>query len=160
MLPKIETILYCTGMGPKAPYIFRYAYAVARRFDARIVVLHVIETLTARQRALVEGYSGLGSLTALLRRAAEEAARILPKRIEELCEREAPGDDWRRTVAEVVIAEGHVAEEILRRVESSGADLVVVGVHGESSLALGSTARRLVKECPVPVLTVRAPEGR
>ncbi len=158
MLPKIETILYCTGLGPNTRHIFRYALALARQSGARIVALHVMETLSGRQRALVEGYSGLGSLSGLLERAKQETATALPKRIEELCKLEAPGEDWRQVVSEVILAEGHVAEEILSRVASTGADLVVVGVHGESSLTLGSTARRLVRECPVPVLTVRLPE--
>lgn len=159
MLPKIETVLYCTGLGPNTQHIFRYAYVLAKQCRARIVALHVIETLSKRQRALVEGYSGMGSLTALLESAKREASAALPKRIEELCRAEAPDEDWTATVAEVILAEGHVAEEILNRVGTTGADVVVVGVHGESSLTLGSTARRLVRECPVPVLTVRVPEG-
>ncbi len=159
MLPTIETVLYCTGLGPNSAHVFRYAYAVARRFGARIVALHVIESLSPRQRALVEGYSGLGSLTEILSQAEREAARLLPQRIEEFCAREAPDDDWRKIVADVVVAEGHVADQILGHQQSAGADLVVIGVHGESSLTLGSTARRLVKKCPVPVLTVRVPEG-
>lgn len=159
MLPKIDTVLYCTGLGPNTRHIFRYALLLARQFDARLVALHVIETLSSRQRALVEGYSGLGSLSELLERAKRDAASALPKRIEELCKIEAPEQDWRQTVAEVIVAEGHVTQEILAHVGSTGADLVVVGVHGESSLTLGSTARRLVRESPVPVLTVQVPEG-
>ena len=159
MLPKIETVLYCTGMGPNTRHIFRYAYVLAQRFEARLVALHVMETLSRRQRAMVEGYSGMGTLTDLLDEAKRETTAALPKRIEELCKLEAPDQDWRKTVAEVIVTEGHVAEEILNQVGATGADLVVVGVHGESSLTLGSTARRLVRECPVPVVTVRVPEG-
>ena len=159
MLPKIDTILYCTGLGPNTRHIFRYAYVLAKKFGARMVALHVIETLTRRQRAMVEGYSGSGSLTQLLERAKKEAKAALPKRMEELCKEVAPDEDWRDTVADVIVAEGHVAEEILNQVTATGADLVVIGVHGESSLTLGSTARRLVRECPVPVLAVQVPEG-
>ena len=159
MLPKIETVLYCTGLGPNTQHIFRYAYLLAKRFGARIVALHVIETLSRRQRALVEGYSGLGTLTGLLDQAREEARAALPKRIEALCQAEDPDEDWRQIVTEVIVTEGHVAEGILKQVQASSADLVVIGVHGETSLILGSTARRLVRECPVPVLSVHVPEG-
>ena len=107
----------------------------------------------------MEGYSGAGSLTELLDRAKQDAATALPKRIAKLCLAEAPDEDWRETVTETVVAEGHVAEEILAQVKTTGADMVVVGVHGESSLTLGSTARRLVRECSVPVLAVQVPEG-
>lgn len=159
MLPKIDTILYCTGLGPNTQHIFRYAYLLAKRLDARIVALHVIEKISRRYRAMVEGYSGAGSLTELLERAKQDATTALPRRVEELCKAEAPDEDWRQIVADVIVAEGHVAEEILAQVGKTGADLVVVGVHGESSLTLGSTARRLVRECPVPVLAVQVPAG-
>lgn len=159
MLPKIDTVLYCTGLGRNTQHIFRYAYLMAGRLGARIVALHVIETLSSRQRALVEGYSGSGSLTELLDQAKAEAERTLPRRIEEFVKEEDPDADWHEICAQVVVAEGHVAETILAHVRSSGADLVVVGVHGEESMTLGSTARRLVKECPVPVLSVQVPEG-
>ncbi len=157
MLPKIETILYCTGMGPNSRHIFRYAYLMAKRLDAGIVALHVIETPSHRHRALVEGYSGKGTLTELLERAKQEAATALPRRMEEFCKLESPDDDWREIIADVVVAEGHVADEILRRATTTGADAVVLGVHGESSFTLGSTARHVVRECPIPVLTVRVP---
>ena len=109
---------------------------------------------------MVEGYSGLGSLSEIVRRAHEEAARRLPERLKEVCARLAPGEDWQQTVTDVVVTEGHVAEEILRHVKSTGADLVVIGVHGDSSFTLGSTARRLIKDCTVPVLAVQVPEGK
>ena len=82
MLPKLDTILYCTGLGPNAEHIFRYAYSLAQQFGAKIVALHVMETLSRRQRAMVEGYSGLGSLSELLEKAKRDAATALPKRIE------------------------------------------------------------------------------
>ena len=159
MLPKIETILYCTGMGPNAPHVFRHALGMAKQYGARIVALHVTETLSKRQRALVEGWSGLGSLKKIVEQAEKEAAERLPKRIERICERLVPGEDWHQIVTEIITTEGHVAEEILRHQKSTGADLVVVGVHGDSSFTLGSTARRLIKDCPVPVLAVQVPEG-
>ena len=160
MLPKIETILYCTGMGANAPHVFLHAYSMARQYGARIVALHVTETLTRRQRALVEGYAGLGSLSTIVKRAQDEAARALPERMEKICERLAPGEDWRQTVKDCIVTEGRVSEQILRHAESTGADLVVIGVHGDSSFTLGSTARRLIKDCKVPVLAVQVPEGK
>lgn len=163
MLPEIKTILYCTQLGPNSAYVFRYAYSIAKRFDARIVVLHVVETLNPRQRAMVEGYAGEGSLAGVLRKAEQEAARRIPRRIEEFCHREVGHEDWRKVVSEIVVAEGHASEQILDHVDKTGADLLVVGAHTESSLLdrlLGSTTRVLVKSSPVPVLTVQVPEGR
>jgi nucleotide-binding universal stress UspA family protein len=163
MLPRIETILYCTDMGQNAPYVLRYAFFLAQHLSARIVVLHVLETLSARQRALVEGYAGQGELAKLIERAHKEAAERLPKRIAAFCEQEAGGEDWQKMIADVVVEEGRAADQILRQVEATAADLVVIGAHTESPLLdslVGSTTRKVLRDCPVPVLTVQVPEGK
>lgn len=49
-------------------------------------------------------------------------------------------------------------EEIIRQVESAGADLVVIATHGMTGwrkIAYGSVAEKVVKEVQVPVLLLR-----
>jgi nucleotide-binding universal stress UspA family protein len=56
-----------------------------------------------------------------------------------------------------VLAQGHAAEEILRRVEAADHDLVVMGSRGfgaARALLLGSVSHAVVKHSPVPVLVV------
>jgi len=159
-LPEFKTILYCTTLGPHAPYVFSYACALAERLGAGIVALHVVESLTSKQRTLVDRYAGEGSLSALLEKAHERAARQLPDELKKVLSKVTGPEHWNRIVKEVVVAEGRTAKEILAHVESHKADLVVIGVHTESSVidrVLGSTARSLVKGSPVPVLTVQVP---
>ena len=162
MLPTIDRILYCTQLGPNSAYVFRYAYAIAKKFGAEITVLHVLDILSPRQKALVEGYSGKGSLGNVITEAEKQAAARIPKRIEEWCHREFGHEDWKKIVTKIVVSEGHNAEQILAHIDSCEADLVVVGAHAESSLLekmIGGTARTLIKKSPVPVLTVQVPEG-
>jgi nucleotide-binding universal stress UspA family protein len=48
--------------------------------------------------------------------------------------------------------------EVIAAVEKLKADLVVMGTHGRKGLSrvfLGSVAEKIVRGCPVPVLTVR-----
>ena len=162
MLPEIRTILYCTSLGPHAPYVFGYAYVLAKKLDAKIVALHVIEALNRKQQALVEGYAGQGRLSELLKSAQDEAANRLPEHMKKKLCSVSGDEDWERYVSEIVIAEGRSEKRILEAVESRNADLVVIGAHTESSVVermIGSTARSLVKSCPVPVLTVQVPSG-
>ena len=162
MLPNIKTILYCTSLGPHAPYVFGYAYVLAKKLDAKIVALHVIEALNRKQQALVEGYAGQGRLSELLKSAQDEAANRLPEHMKKKLCSVSGDEDWERYVSEIVIAEGRSEKRILEAVESRNADLVVIGAHTESSVVermIGSTARSLVKSCPVPVLTVQVPSG-
>jgi nucleotide-binding universal stress UspA family protein len=52
-------------------------------------------------------------------------------------------------------------EEILREVDASGCDIVVMGTRGHGIMAdamMGSTSRRVLRRCKKPVLVVRLPE--
>ena len=90
-------------------------------------------------------------------------------------------DDWREAGEKLVadasakaqanglVADGRVlcdpglrvCDLILREAHDSGAGLIVMGTHGRrglSRLTLGSDAELVLRESPVPVLLVRAPE--
>ena len=82
-----------------------------------------------------------------------------------MAEANATLDDVKRIMDEegmpvsTVVGEGHsVHEGILRVMESSGADLIVMGSHGKRGLAklmLGSVTQRVLSAVKIPVLVVR-----
>lgn len=163
-LPEVRRILYCTQLGPNAAYIFRYAYALAEKLGAKITVLHVVETLTSRQEAMVEGYAGQGSLHKVVEREERGVEARLRKRIQKFCQAVVGKPDCSDLVERILVAEGHrPSDVILRHVADTGADLVIMGAHAESTALaslMGSTAQRVVRRCPVPVLTVQVPDGQ
>ena len=58
--------------------------------------------------------------------------------------------------AEVVV--GYAAEEIITIAEKEGADMIIMGTHGRKGIdriLFGSVAEKVVKNSPVPVLTIR-----
>jgi nucleotide-binding universal stress UspA family protein len=58
---------------------------------------------------------------------------------------------------EIFVASGNAAREILRLTAEQDIDLIVMGTHGRTGLKhfiLGSVAERVVRESPVPVLTI------
>lgn len=60
------------------------------------------------------------------------------------------------------LAEGHAAEQILAVAASISADLIVMGTSGRSGLErvfLGSVAEQVLRQSPVPVLTVSSRPG-
>jgi nucleotide-binding universal stress UspA family protein len=60
---------------------------------------------------------------------------------------------------EFVIRSGEVVGEILAAIRTFEADLIVIPTHGRRGLkkvVLGSVAERVIRESPVPVLTLRA----
>lgn len=160
MLPNIKTILYCTALGPHAPHIFGYACALAHGVGANIVALHVVETLNRKQKTVLDTYAGSGHLSELLSKVEQRAATEIPVKMREILSSVSGEEDWERLVTEIVIAEGNTESQILKHVASRNADLVVIGAHREGSIIdrlIGTTARSLIKSCPVPVLTVQVP---
>lgn len=58
---------------------------------------------------------------------------------------------------EIFVASGNAAPEILNLAAQQGIDLIVMGTHGRTGLKhffLGSVAERVIRESPVPVLTI------
>ena len=58
-----------------------------------------------------------------------------------------------------MIRTGEVVDEIIAAIQAFEADLVVIPTHGRRGLkrvVLGSVAERIVRESPVPVLTLRS----
>jgi len=163
VLPEVKTILYCTQMGPRAALIFRYAYLLAEKLDARIVALHVVETLSADQEVLVERYVGAGTIEKLAEKEEHDTSAELERRIRLFCREEVGGEACDARIEKILVAEGHAAPQILKHVADLGADLVVMGSHARSPVmkaVLGSTAQRVVRGSPVPVLLVRVPEDQ
>ena len=63
---------------------------------------------------------------------------------------------------EVFIKSGNAAPQILNLAAERKIDLIVMGTHGRKGLKLfllGSVAERVVRESPVPVLTIRPKAG-
>ncbi len=50
MIPQIKAILYATDLSKNSSYVFLYAIAMARRHDARIVLIHAVEPLPKEVR--------------------------------------------------------------------------------------------------------------
>jgi len=45
MIPEIKRILYATDLTKNSAYAFYYATDIAKRYNARIVILHSIERI-------------------------------------------------------------------------------------------------------------------
>jgi nucleotide-binding universal stress UspA family protein len=76
--------------------------------------------------------------------------------VEALLERAAAGVPEGVPVA-TIIRHGRAADEILRRIDAAGHDLVVMGSRGRGplrSLLLGSVSRAVHQHSPVPVIVV------
>lgn len=146
----LKKILVATDFGEASDAALTYGRALARRFDAALSVLHVLENVYAHGVGF-DGYMGVPDL----QKDIETSAR---KQLDALVT-----DEDRREIGAttVMFTSTQPAYEIARYAQDHNIDLIVMGTHGRGPLAhflMGSVAEKVVRIAPCPVLTVRHPE--
>ena len=163
MLPKISTIVYATGLGPGAPYVFRYALSLARQHKANIIAVHGMEPLSTFGQSLVEQYISHKQSEQMHLQARESVKDRLKERIARLCAMESDSrPECSNLVSDILIREGQPAEVVLNAARECKADLIIMGSHRHTVLGdalLGSTTHKVLHRSTRPVLVVRIPEG-
>jgi nucleotide-binding universal stress UspA family protein len=159
MLP-IRTILYPAGYSEHSEYAFtdysehsEYAFQaaceLARDYGARLIVLHVLQTVRSprpRGDDRQGGSSWSGNDRDSLRK--------------ELYRLKSPDPAVR---LEHRLKEGRPAAEILRMADEERCDLIVMGMHGRTGLdraPIGRVAEEVLRRARCPVLVVSAPPAR
>jgi nucleotide-binding universal stress UspA family protein len=139
------TILWASDFSPPATAALEYAVALARPDRARLLAVHVVA------HAAEPGQPG----------DPPDAATELQDRARQWLRQAISADVRSRCTVEEIVAAGKPHREIARIAREEGAELIVLGAQGADALDLlifGSTARRVVRVSPCPVLTARAAE--
>lgn len=142
----ISHVLVPLDFSGQSRQALKYAVPLARHFRARISLLHVVELAYPAVEAT-------GAMTLINVDAAgqsQAAAKRLDRTAAELVPPELRGRH--------LVGLGSAAQVIIDTIGQQGIDLVVLSTKGRSGLArllLGSTAERVVRHSPCPVLTVR-----
>ena len=164
MIPDIKKILYATDLSENSRYAFGYAVSLANSHDAKITVLHVVEELSSFALSMVADMLGKKRLADIKTEKEKEVISELKTRLEEFCNdvrREQPGCPF--VTDDTIVVTGHPVDQIVHQALEMDADLIVIGSHGRGGLAdatLGSTSRRVLRRCAMPVLVVRLPEDQ
>lgn len=147
---EIKKILAPTDFSDHSCYALRYAREFADRWGAELHLLNVVEPAVFPTEAGLTPM-GLINLDAELATAAEESMNILLKR-----------EEIRGATAVTAVAHGRASSTIIEYAQEHGIDLIVIATHGRTGLEhliFGSTAERVVRESPCPVLTIRPPQS-
>jgi nucleotide-binding universal stress UspA family protein len=135
-----DTVVVATDGSESVRRAVAVALDIAARFEAAVHVLYVVDA--------DEVSSSPESVEETLREALYEQG-------ETALETVAAETDRPVTTA---VREGRPSDEITAYAHDHGADMVAMGTrgrHGENRFLIGSVAERVVRTCPVPVLTVR-----
>jgi nucleotide-binding universal stress UspA family protein len=150
-MPTVQKILFPTDFSEASQVAVPYVKKMCELFNASLHVVHVIEPVLQpadfawvtinypemqqrREAALREGLAKLLRDTGLTQPAPVTA-----------------------------LMQGNAAHEIARYAKEHAIDMIVMATHGHTGLThllLGSTAERVVRQAPCPVLTVKVPEHR
>lgn len=144
----IKSILVPVDFSESSRKAVKYAIAFAKQFQARLVLLHVIEPVSATTFSMmanlaIEDDQTIAVCKAQLMREAKTAgvkASLLDR---------------------VLVRQGRSYAEICDAAGTLKVDLIIVSTHGFTGLKhtlLGSTAERVVRHAPCPVLVVRSNE--
>ncbi|MEJ2427581.1 MAG: universal stress protein [Deltaproteobacteria bacterium] len=139
-----KQILFPVDLSEVSPKIAPYVIEMAEKFDAEIHLLFVARIL----QHFTSIYVPHPSVNKFETEVIEGAEKKLQEFMEEY---------FKDVPCKAKVMLGDPAEETLNYVRSEGIDLVIMGTHGRKGLEhilFGSVAERVVKQSPVPVLTV------
>ncbi|MEX0727324.1 MAG: universal stress protein [Planctomycetaceae bacterium] len=143
----LKRILLPTDFSEYANTAQIYAVDLAKKFGAELHLVHISVDMLAMVPEPGMNFLPPGDYLRDMQNAAKEGlAKILP------------GDvvDGVKIIREVRLGTPFV--EIVRYAKEANIDLIVIGTHGRTGLAhalMGSTAEKVVRKAPCPVLTVR-----
>ena len=142
---KPRTILHPTDFSDYSDYAFGIASDLARQHGAKLLVVHVVETLGPENVTYGEAVSEL----------EPEGYRL---HLQEQLRRHVPAPEG--VTIEYLLVAGEPASEIERVARERSCDLIVMGMHGWTGLhrlLMGSIAEQVIRRVPCPVLTTKLP---
>lgn len=142
---KLKKILYPTDFSESSLEALKYGVSFAKEFGAKLILMHVVSENT-------EGLNlpRVSSLESVEQELVQEAERNLKVLI--------PIEQRKNLDWEMAILRGHPANEIMLYAHQNDIDLIIIGTHGRSGfehIIFGSTAEKVVRKAPCPVLTVK-----
>ena len=139
----LNKILVPVDFSPPSTLAVNHGAALARKFRAKLSLLHVVDSPTALL------YTFPTEAEKVERQRREQAEKMLPILIS--------SEDRNDLDVRFLVKAGEVEETIENAVHEENADVVVMGTHGRTlfgRLLIGSVTQGLLRKLGVPVLTV------
>ncbi|MBI9075036.1 MAG: universal stress protein [Desulfatibacillum sp.] len=172
-MKSIKKILFVTDLSDHAAHAYQYAVAMAERFGAGIVVLHVLEGTSSVNEEVLGKWIGARRMSELKAKAREEARDLLigkkrhgvivQEALECFCSEVQQGCEEESRVSSdaIVITEGKVVDGILNTCKETDCDMIVMAHPVRRVIdepLFGATTRGVLRKSTHPVLLVPPPQ--
>jgi nucleotide-binding universal stress UspA family protein len=144
-----KTILFATDFSEGSDFAFQTALSMARKYESKLIVVHIISEPVDLRGFYVPHIS--------FDKLEEEIEQGAQKLMEKFCRTQMK--DFNNFESHVF--PGIPYDEIIKKAAEFNVDLIILGTHGRTGLdhvLFGSTAEKVVRKSPVPVMTIRIKE--
>ncbi len=148
---KVEKILFPTDFSEGSFHALPFAVDLSKHYNSKLYILHVIYDIAKATDSHIPHVSS--------DELYKEMSAWAQGEIESCCIEEIRG----LPNVEKVVLKGIPYEEVIKFAEKQKIDMIVMGTYGRKGLErflFGSTAERVVRRAPCPVMTVRVSEHR
>jgi len=148
MEPDIKKILVPIDFSDYSKSSLKYAVNYAKHFNASLILVYVVEPVIYPPDFSMGQIAIPTPGLEMDIRASEELSKLAEKEI-------PPGVSVKK-----IIKTGKPFVEIIETAAEEDVDLIIIATHGHSGvehILFGSTAEKVVRKAPCPVLTLREP---
>ena len=158
MIPEYKKILYATDLSVNSAHAFKHAISLARRYNAKITLLHILPEVDASTMNYVATVMGEEKLAGFELEHKAEIKDEIRLRLHKFAKEELidhPEDVER--ISDIEVHYGNPVAHILQHADGLEVDMIVLGSHGKGALKyafLGSVAEKVLRKSHRPMLIV------
>ncbi|WP_421866240.1 universal stress protein [Motiliproteus sp.] len=153
-LPEIKTILYTTSLSKHTRPVFRQAVKMAELYNAKLVMLHVVEPIGETGQALIQNYLAPELIKNMHDEGLAKVKDNMKDRVKAFYDDEMQDMEHHPDITiEQIVGEGNRSDEIVEVANEIDADMILMGSH--NSLGRSSrTTRQVIKYAKRPVMVI------
>jgi len=151
---KFKKILYAAALSSDSSKTFRNAMDLAKTFDAKLHILHVVEELSPGAVAILQWVDAEKITKKHYEEFEKYGVEKIQTSIRTICD-EAFKDDstCHQRIDGITVTIGYPADEILKKLDELNCDALIMGTHSKGAIShtfLGSVAERVLRRIRKP----------
>jgi len=149
-MDKIKSLMVACDFSEYTPQIVSFAVDLAKHLNAKLLVVNIINQRDVYVVRKVESELPAYSVDKFIRNLEKERLEMMDKLIFDV--------DGNNLEVQKKIRVGVPFKELIQVIEDEKVDMLVMGTKGRGNIVgalFGSTAEKVFRRCPVPLLSIR-----